>query len=945
MSELGVVSHASNQSPAKARGLLADEVLDRSQRQQGLTFLVDGLAGMGKTYLLHSLIDAAIATGEVHVSFVRADEIEQGEPYSFIERFVATSSIPDWDFTPDEFTDPVALARECVQRLVPAIDAPMRLIVIDDAQWIDAESQRVLRFMIPRVTTRNVTLAFGVRTPHVPGSFGQFLAKFIADSPLDLHIPVSPFTLQEIVAYTLERVGVGISSVTAQRIFDESGGSFLGIESVLSSLSASEISELPNVWDNPARPESPRSDKMLHLFTDLSNDAQRTTEIVCLAGHEITTAELTEVSGLLGAPLALEEAVAGEVLTKSGFGRSIMPRHALLAQAIVDTVEPERTREVYRALAEVTEGYRSLRHSLLGAETWTEDLGERVSEFVAGCSNKSTSALASDILRAALDLATDEFVRASLLESLVLVHMRAKTGYLILDLLPEIEALPPSVLHEFMAIVLAAHQVGEQLSMERVQRLLMTQAQDPDEQVVLGFFAFMVVILSMRTSSIEAVPALIGSARYIIEAGPTQVSALEDKRLAWMMDSEGYLLVLDAYLMVQDQILGQTDRVAEALPDLTRRIHALSDSSLKVDASVAVAGAMLAIGDIEGGRSLAQMGVDLLGRVDEPWAASTARLILADCMVLQGSFDEAAELMQLTEELSYASLDTETRFTWAALRVFIGAATGQGNAEKYLDQARHQTAVAWVGYGPDLFIIAECELARAQGDAAAVLAASADERTAQVLNTRHGFLTYRAHALISLGKIEEASTLIDQLAGWRGVQWQECWGSIDWLRARLAQALHDESTAQWHYEAAVGQQKFMLPYALTMLDYGEFLMRHGDPTQARQTLRTGVDVLEALGANGYLPRANALLESLGVEEKRPVGGAAEHLIELLTHREKQIVAHLIKGRSNNQIAESLLVSVTTIRSHVSNLLRKLQLSSRGEVARLFREDLPDATMS
>ncbi|MGO1434135.1 MAG: LuxR C-terminal-related transcriptional regulator [Canibacter sp.] len=37
------------------------------------------------------------------------------------------------------------------------------------------------------------------------------------------------------------------------------------------------------------------------------------------------------------------------------------------------------------------------------------------------------------------------------------------------------------------------------------------------------------------------------------------------------------------------------------------------------------------------------------------------------------------------------------------------------------------------------------------------------------------------------------------------------------------------------------------------------------------------------------------------------------------------------------------MSVATVRSHVSNVLRKLQVSSRGEVAKLLREEPVEAS--
>lgn len=922
-------------SPDRSRAIVIAETFERMRSQSGMTVLIDGLAGMGKTFLLRSLVSAASSTDGLRVTFVRADEIEAGEPYSFIERFVASLSIPDWNFVPDEHTTPVALARECVLRLVSQTDAPARLIAIDDAQWIDEESQRVLRYLIPRVTRRGVTLAFGVRTPHLHDSFGDFLLRITTEHPEDLHIRVEPFTRQEVAELTRERLGVGISSHTAQQLLDATDGSFFAIESMLGSLSESELTKLSLGWVEPGAAVATRSDPLLHQYVRLTEAGQRAAEIVCLAGHEVTPKELADAGTLLGEAIDADEAVREHVLAASGFGSSIMPRHALLAQALVDTLSAERARAVHLALAEVTSGYRSLRHTLLGASEWNGQLRERVAEFVHAQSQRGTHTLSAEVLRAALDLAVEIDDRAELIEWLGLVHMRTKTGYLMLDLLPEVEALPYSVLREFIAIVLAAHKVGERLPMERVQRLLMTPAASAEDRVVIGFFAFMVVILTMRSPDREAVPPLIGHAKHLIAQGPATPAELTDRRLDWLVDRDGYLLVLDAYLMVQDQVASRFDLVRDALPELTERVHALPDSAMKVDAAVAVAGAKHAIGDVAGARELAQHGVDLIGRVMEPWAASTARLILADCYVLQGDYGEAVELMNDTEDLSYTSLDVETRSNWAALRVFIAAVMGQPHAEAHIDQARRQKEVSWEGYGPDLFLVAECELGRVRGDHAAILEASADGWAEQLANTRHGYLTYRAHALISTGQCDAAATLIDQLAKWRGVRWHEYWGTVDWLRARLAAALGDAGTAKWHYEAAAAEQSFPLPWSLTLADYGEFLIAEHEPAAAAEVLQRSVLMLENLGAHGYLPRVRALLDSLG-HEQAP-GASRAHLLDALTAREQQIVDHLVKGRSNNQIAESLVVSVTTVRSHVSNVLRKLNLSSRGEVARHFRE--------
>jgi NarL family two-component system response regulator LiaR len=50
----------------------------------------------------------------------------------------------------------------------------------------------------------------------------------------------------------------------------------------------------------------------------------------------------------------------------------------------------------------------------------------------------------------------------------------------------------------------------------------------------------------------------------------------------------------------------------------------------------------------------------------------------------------------------------------------------------------------------------------------------------------------------------------------------------------------------------------------------------------------------------------------------------------LTEREHQVLAAMVDGLNNKQIAEKLTVSLSTIKSHVSNILLKLSITSRTE---------------
>lgn len=54
----------------------------------------------------------------------------------------------------------------------------------------------------------------------------------------------------------------------------------------------------------------------------------------------------------------------------------------------------------------------------------------------------------------------------------------------------------------------------------------------------------------------------------------------------------------------------------------------------------------------------------------------------------------------------------------------------------------------------------------------------------------------------------------------------------------------------------------------------------------------------------------------------------------LTERERDVLALMIKGLNNTEIAEKLVVSPSTIKSHVSHILAKLDVSSRTEAVAL-----------
>jgi DNA-binding NarL/FixJ family response regulator len=65
----------------------------------------------------------------------------------------------------------------------------------------------------------------------------------------------------------------------------------------------------------------------------------------------------------------------------------------------------------------------------------------------------------------------------------------------------------------------------------------------------------------------------------------------------------------------------------------------------------------------------------------------------------------------------------------------------------------------------------------------------------------------------------------------------------------------------------------------------------------------------------------------------PVMPLIDPEIDLLTPREREVLRLLARGYAYKEIASQLFISIKTVETHASNVLRKLQLSSRHQLTR------------
>ena len=72
-------------------------------------------------------------------------------------------------------------------------------------------------------------------------------------------------------------------------------------------------------------------------------------------------------------------------------------------------------------------------------------------------------------------------------------------------------------------------------------------------------------------------------------------------------------------------------------------------------------------------------------------------------------------------------------------------------------------------------------------------------------------------------------------------------------------------------------------------------------------------------------------------EEQTRGFRARTLLARLTPRERDVVVAIGKGQSNAEIARILLMSLTTVKAHVSHILTKLNMANRTQIALLAHD--------
>jgi DNA-binding CsgD family transcriptional regulator len=157
------------------------------------------------------------------------------------------------------------------------------------------------------------------------------------------------------------------------------------------------------------------------------------------------------------------------------------------------------------------------------------------------------------------------------------------------------------------------------------------------------------------------------------------------------------------------------------------------------------------------------------------------------------------------------------------------------------------------------------------------------------------------------------------------------------IEARSRALLSETEAAERCYGDAIdrlSRTRHRPDLARAHLLYGEWLRRQRRRRDARDQLRTAFTMFDSIGMEAFAGRARAELRATG-ERARPRSLGAP---DLLTPQEEQIAWLVAEHLSNREIAARLFISASTVEYHLRKVFRKLDVSSRTELARKVRKD-------
>lgn len=803
--------------------------------------------------------------------------------------------------------------------LLLARSAPV-LVAIDDVQWLDPPTSRVLRFAIRRLSPTPIGIMVAIRT----GSTDE--------DPLDLgsalpaervhRLPVGPLGTQALEHLLRTRLHATFSGPTLRRLEQTSGGNpFFALElgRVLDqdvSASLGQPLPIPGTLTDLLSARLQRlpmtANRALLVASALSRP---TVDLVCAASADAETTS----AGLDRA------AEAGLITLRDGSVRFV---HPLFASVVYSQASAAELRRLHKRLAAVvTDAEDRARHLGLAARGPDESVAQAMDAAarraaVRGAQDAAASFMeqaarltppdaAHDLTRRKVDaadhhVAAGETARARvLLEEVVATSDAGGTQARALHRLSKVRALEggfgaaPPLLRQ------AAEEVGDDLALRT--------AIERDTLFSLIQVGALSEALPHARAGLQAAEAL-GEPILLAEA-------LDHLCMAESLVGNGVDPDLLARAIALDEQVGPApllehpgwatgrfplaltlkwmDRFAAAR-DLLRSLYAEHTGHGDEGSLAPVLFHLCELecwaGNWGTAADLAAESHGLGSRTGQAMAAFRALILEAMVEASRGNVETARSKGREGLELSEPAHDLLSVIRVLRVLGFIELSIGDPRrAVDYLERGMDLEAGA--GYDPGVVRL----------------------------------LPDAIEAFVAVGRLGDATHLVDGLEA-RGRMLDRPWALATGARCRglLEAATGDLAKAEASLERSLAEhERLPQPFELarTLLAMGVVLRRSKQKRRARECLGRALAIFEELGARLWVERARVELGRIGGRPSSPIE---------LTPTEEGIAGLVAEGYTNREVAESMFLSVKTVESNLTRVYRKLGVSSRRELARRMR---------
>ena len=950
------------------------EALRSAADGQPTTVLLGGDAGVGKSRLLEEFGDHARAQGALVLTGACLELSGEGLPYAPV--IEALRGLPD-QFGPVELRRLAGDATTELQPLLPGFGssehsagaAPSSeltprsqlaifeallgllgklaaarpvVVVLEDVHWADASTRDLLVFLAHNLRDVELVLVASLRTDELRRQhpLQQLLPRLLREDSVH-HLELAPLGRDEFALLLEEVLDAPPGPELVDTLFERTRGNPFFAEQLVAA--GGDVTALPELL----------REVLLLTLDGLPADSLATLRVVAAAGGEyVSHALLACVVGLDDEQLdaALRAAVDTGVLTTDPDGGTYGFRHALLTEAVTTTMLPGEVVRVHRRLAQAIEAEPRLAVRSAAAELarhW-QLAQDQPRSLVASldAARAAETAIGIDEARTHLERALELWEQvpdAHQLTGLDHIGLLAWTGWLTylagqprraialqraaLEDLPD-DAAPTRRAHLLERLGEYVWETGDSEAAVNARaeavRLLPAEPPTVERARALASYSHYLMLSDRIAESNEPAHTALRLARALGERGiEAAILGTLGPSLVFRGDEDGLTMLRESRAIAEElddwwQILRSYHNEAAALITLGRYDQAIGVASTGLD------------------RASGQgTGRDL--------ALNT---LLVRAALLCGRWELADETLR--------SAPRRPEGMWAALaqlyRAYLAACRGEPErARTALAEAQRRGVDLDVTVRDRVHMVV-LTTALLGGDTAPVEAAldalpPIDDRvdasgwwSAEALEMRAVFLRTladqatrstpdRAGAAAALAQChqiaERMPPTLPPIFVWLALAEAE--------HARLTTAT--DAPERWATATARCDEIGLTYHATyTRFRQAQALLDHGSRAPASQLLRDAyshADELRALPLrNDIVALARRANIDLGLE--RPPATPAEQLG--LTPREVEVLELVAAGRSNPEIAERLYISSKTASVHVSNILRKLEVTNRGEAA-------------